>query len=126
EQASEWLPSSYRGFMRIPTSRLRKISSRFGGVREFIQARLGTAVVHEAAPKPYLTFQEQFERVHEYLSTHGYVIDVADLANFVNCLRVKPFVILAGVSGIGKSRLVRIFGEAIHAETEVIPVQPNW
>src|SRR5437868_14641426 len=38
EQASEWLPSSYRGFMRIPTSRLRKISSRFGGVREFIQA----------------------------------------------------------------------------------------
>ena len=124
--ATEWLPSSYQGFARISTTRVHNIVRRFGSLRNFIDSNLGIKSVAEARPKPYLTFQEQVERVHDYISSTGYVIELADLANFINCLRVKPFVILAGVSGIGKSRLVRVFGDAIGAQYEVIPVQPNW
>ena len=126
ERATDWLPSSYQGFTRISEARVQRIVERFGGMRSFVESHLGTDFLAEAKPKPYLTFQEQVERVHQFLGSRGYVIAVEDLANFVTCLRVKPFVILAGVSGIGKSRLVRLFGDAIGGRTEVIPVQPNW
>jgi hypothetical protein len=131
-KVTDWLPSSYQGFTRISTPRIHKIVAQFGNVRKFIESRLGIDSVSdakpigEAKPNPYLTFEEQVGRVHEFMENHGYVLDIRDLANFVNCLRVKPFVILAGVSGIGKSRLVRRFSEAIGARCEVIAVQPNW
>ena len=46
-------------------------------------------------------------------------------------LKTKPFVILAGISGTGKSRLVRLFAEALGSNIEnerlsVIPVRPDW
>jgi hypothetical protein len=127
-RVTDWLPSSYQGFTRISEARVQRIVERFGGTRPFIGSHLGTDVVGEAKPKPYvaLTFPEQVDRVHQFLGGRGYVITVEDLANFITCLRVKPFVILAGVSGIGKSRLVRLFGEAIGARCDVIAVQPNW
>ena len=126
ERVTDWLPSSYQGFTRISEARVQRIVERFGGTRRFIESHLGTDFAGEAKPNPYLTFPEQVDRVHQFLGSRGYVMAVADLANFITCLRVKPFVILAGVSGIGKSRLVRLFGEAIGARCEVIPVQPNW
>jgi len=126
ERVTDWLPSSYQGFTRISEARVQRIVERFGGTHAFIESHLGTDFAGEAKPKPYLTFPEQVDRVHQFLGSRGYVIAVADLANFITCLRVKPFVILAGVSGIGKSRLVRLFADAIGARCEVIPVQPNW
>jgi dynein-related subfamily AAA family protein len=126
DRVADWLPSSYQGFTRISEARVQRIVERFGGIRPFIESHLGTDFLAEAKPKPYLSFQEQVERVHQFLGSRGYVIAVEDLANFITCLRVKPFVILAGVSGIGKSRLVRLFGDAVGARCEVIPVQPNW
>ncbi len=128
DRVKDWLPSSYQGFTRITEARVQRIVERFGGIRAFLESHLGTDFLGEAKPKPYvtLTFPEQVDRVHQFLGGRGYVIAVEDLANFITCLRVKPFVILAGVSGIGKSRLVRLFGDAIGARCEVIPVQPNW
>lgn len=128
DRVTDWLPSSYQGFTRISEARVQRVVERFGGIRAFIDSHLGTDFLGEAKAKPYLTltFPEQVDRVHQFLGGRGYVIAVEDLANFITCLRVKPFVILAGVSGIGKSRLVRLFGDAIGARCEVIPVQPNW
>lgn len=128
ERVTDWLPSSYQGFTRITEARVQRIVERFGGIRAFIESHVGTDLVGEARPQPYVTlsFPEQIDRVHQFLGGRGYVIAVEDLANFVTCLRVKPFIILAGVSGIGKSRLVRLFGDAIGARCDVIAVQPNW
>lgn len=126
EKAADWLPSSYQGFSRISEARVGRIVERFGNVRQFIESGLGTMFVAEPRPIPFLNFEEQFLQVHQFIQSRGYVIHTSDLANFITCLRVKPFIILAGVSGIGKSRLVRVFGEAIGARVDVIPVQPNW
>ena len=46
-------------------------------------------------------------------------------------LKSKPFVILAGVSGTGKSKLVRLFAEAVGAtvsngQFKMISVKPDW
>ena len=41
-------------------------------------------------------------------------------------LKSKPFVILAGTSGTGKTRLVQLFAQAIGAVYKMVPVRPDW
>lgn len=41
-------------------------------------------------------------------------------------LKSKPFVILAGISGTGKTRLARLFAGAIGAHYKMVPVKPDW
>lgn len=69
---------------------------------------------------------EQLKYVHAYVLAKSFQFTYADLANFYLCLRTKPFVILAGVSGTGKSQLPRLFSEAIGAYCRTIPVRPDW
>ncbi|WP_370510366.1 McrB family protein [Paenibacillus sp. TCA20] len=53
------------------------------------------------------------------------------MENFYLSLKTKPFVILAGVSGTGKTKLVKLFAEALGAtmtngQFTLIPVRPDW
>lgn len=83
--------------------------------------------VHEGeGTMEQLTDKEMLERVHTVLSSQGFQCSFEDLANFYLSLRSKPFVILAGISGTGKSWLPRLFAESISAEHRVISVRPDW
>lgn len=64
--------------------------------------------------------------VSEYIQSAGFQYSYSDLCNFYLSLRTKPFVILAGISGTGKSQLPRLFAKAISANTEPIAVRPDW
>jgi MoxR-like ATPase len=71
------------------------------------------------------------ESVHDAIGASGYVVKNETLIRFYAALRAKPFVILAGNSGTGKSRLVRLFAEACGASVEnggfhLIAVRPDW
>ncbi len=71
------------------------------------------------------------KRTEEYMRSKGFIFPYEDLCNYYLSLRTKPFVILAGISGTGKSRLVEIFSEAVGATVEngqlcVISVKPDW
>lgn len=50
--------------------------------------------------------------------------------NYFNCLKTKPFLILTGISGSGKSKLSQVFSDIISegdkSRIELIPVKPNW
>ena len=48
------------------------------------------------------------------------------IAAYVTALRTKPFVILAGVSGTGKSRLPREVAHATGSHQQTIPVRADW
>ena len=48
------------------------------------------------------------------------------IENFYLSLKSKPFTILAGTSGTGKTRLVKLFAEAINAKYKMVPVRPDW
>lgn len=66
--------------------------------------------------------------VNQYILGKGFYFDKKDIANFYLSLKTKPFVILAGISGTGKTQLARLFIEAIgyRHNCEVIPVRPDW
>ena len=73
-----------------------------------------------------IEIKDIIENIEEYIRTNGFIYKREELSNFYLSLKTKPFVILAGISGTGKSRLVRLFAEAINAKFKIIPVKPDW
>lgn len=78
------------------------------------------------SPEPPRSISELLEHVHGSVLAQGFQYAYSDLCNLYLCLRTKPFVILAGISGTGKSLLPRLFARAISAEWRPIAVRPDW
>ena len=64
--------------------------------------------------------------VKSYIASRGFSYPEGLIENFYLSLKSKPFVILAGTSGTGKTRLVKLFAEAIGAEYILVSVRPDW
>ena len=75
---------------------------------------------------PELSIKESMELIKEYIASKGFSYDDELIENFYLSLKSKPFVILAGTSGTGKTRLVRLFAEAIGANYKLVSVRPDW
>jgi len=73
-----------------------------------------------------MSVKEIVEYIHKYISAKGFTYDEDLIKNFYLSLKSKPFVILAGTSGTGKTKLVKLFAEAISAEYKLVPVRPDW
>lgn len=66
-----------------------------------------------------------------YISAAGFNFSSQTIRAFYAAVLAKPFVILAGNSGTGKSRLVRLFAEACGATAEnggfhLVAIRPDW
>lgn len=70
--------------------------------------------------------KEIIDQIKAYIAARGFSYDDGLIENFYLSLKSKPFVILAGTSGTGKTRLVRLFAEAIGAAYEQVAVRPDW
>ncbi len=72
----------------------------------------------------------KLKAIKKYINSQGYIYSVDIIDNFYLSIKTKPFVILAGTSGTGKTRLVRLFAEAIGAfangRYKQIAVKPDW
>ncbi|MEM1093176.1 MAG: AAA family ATPase [Bacteroidota bacterium] len=66
------------------------------------------------------------DALHAALLAEGYWYEPWQVATYVTALRTKPFVILAGVTGIGKSKLPQLVAQLTGGTAEVVPVQPRW
>lgn len=69
---------------------------------------------------------EATEVVIAALAARGYVYAPWQVAAYLAAVRTKPFVILAGVTGTGKSRLPALIAEATGGAAHVVPVRPDW
>ena len=82
-------------------------------------------------PPPQRSIGDTLLEIENYVASRGFVFPNRVLRAFYASLRSKPFVILAGNSGTGKSRLIRLFAEASGATVAngrftMIPVRPDW
>ena len=78
-----------------------------------------------------LSVKEIIERIKAYIAENGFTYEEGLIENFYLSLKTKPFVILAGTSGTGKTRLVKLFAEAIGAtgangRYQMVSVRPDW
>ncbi|WP_321833938.1 McrB family protein [Clostridium butyricum] len=71
------------------------------------------------------------EYIYSYITNKGYTYEKSLIKNLYTSLKTKPFVILSGISGTGKSKIVELFAKALGATTEnnrfkLLPVKPDW
>ena len=69
--------------------------------------------------------------IHSYLTSRGFLYSKENIANLYLSLRSKPFVIISGISGTGKTKIVQLFAESVGATEEsgqfrLISVRPDW
>lgn len=74
-----------------------------------------------------------FEYIHQTFKNKDFVFSKNQIYNLYVSLKTKPFVILSGISGTGKSKIISIFAEIINGDShpnanyfELVPVKPNW
>ncbi|MCK8817595.1 AAA family ATPase [Natroniella sulfidigena] len=122
-----------QGFSYISNTKLNNLLSKFNSIDDAI-----TAMDNSIAKDDELEEVEEIEdyknyinKIHKYILSKGYIYSYEEIANFYLSLKTKSFVILSGISGTGKSKLVRIFAEAVGATTKnnrfkMVSVKPNW
>lgn len=76
--------------------------------------------------KTEMIIKEKIQNIKSYIAAKGFNYEGQLIENFYLSLKSKPFVILAGTSGTGKTKLVKLFAEAIGAEMKLVPVRPDW
>ncbi len=73
--------------------------------------------------------KRDIKAIKEYIAGKGYQYHYEEVANFILSIKTKPFVILAGISGTGKTQLPRKFAEAVGMKRDQViqvPVRPDW
>ncbi|MCR4891705.1 MAG: DUF3578 domain-containing protein [Lachnospiraceae bacterium] len=70
--------------------------------------------------------KDAIHQIKKYIASKGFSYNEGLIENFFLSIKSKPFVILAGTSGTGKTRLVKLFAEAIGAHYKLVPVRPDW
>jgi len=87
-------------------------------------------VEYEPEPDDDTVFEETevLELIKGHIHNRGYYFEDETLYNYHICLKTRPFVILAGLSGTGKSKLAQLYAEALGqwSHFKRLPVRPNW
>ncbi len=69
-----------------------------------------------------------YKSFYDYLLKNGFYFDREIIENYLLSLKVKPFVILTGNSGTGKTKLSQLFAKYLNDKDnyKIIPVGANW
>ena len=97
-----------------------------GSRAKFYKKQTGVYEITIIGGEKEMTTREQVAAIRKYIEAKGFNYDGSLIENFYLSLKSKPFVILAGTSGTGKTRLVKLFAEAIQAKYLPVPVRPDW
>ena len=79
----------------------------------------------------FLTNKQLISHIHSYIKSKGFYYTEEEVINLFLSLKTKPFVILSGISGTGKTKIVQWFAESVGATEEngqfvLIPIRPDW
>lgn len=132
--------SQYQGSIKNETSDRRRVrifwSTELGNLFNAYNVSDAAATFKKIADNIYevsikggenkMTIKEKVAAIKAYIAARGFNYEGDLIENFYLSLKSKPFVILAGTSGTGKTRLVKLFAEAIGAKMKLVPVRPDW
>ncbi|MDM5187309.1 DUF3578 domain-containing protein [Bacillus sp. DX4.1] len=109
---------------------LKEMLSYYEGYIAFKEKGTDYEMIYERK-EVYLNQKEIIDHVSSYIQSKGFYYDKQDLINFFLSLKTKPFVILSGISGTGKTKIVQWFAESLGATEQngqftLIPVRPDW
>lgn len=90
-----------------------------------------TEIIDVEVGEEQLSTKDTLDQIKKYIAAKGFTFNEGLVENYYLSLKSKPFVILAGTSGTGKTRLVRLFAEAIGATSQngrykLVSVRPDW
>lgn len=115
----------------VPVGKVRALLSRsladggnllHGDEYEKLLALMGSVQLSE---------KQVLDHVKSFISARGYYFDDETIYNYHISLKTRPFVILAGLSGTGKSKLSQLYAEAISSTVQNgrylrLAVRPSW
>jgi hypothetical protein len=108
----------------MPKGASRRKRSTANAVRET------EAAYAAASPNPETTEAELLRYLEAFAVSQGLTYPPLAVRNYYFCHKTKPFVILAGLSGTGKTRLTELFAEGItgnpRSRYRLLPVRPDW
>ena len=130
----------YQGSVKNESSDRRRVrifwSTELGGLFDAFNVPDATATFKKIADDTYevsikggekeMTIKEKMAAIKAYIAARGFNYEGDLIENFYLSLKSKPFIILAGTSGTGKTKLVEYFAEAIDAPMHLVPVRPDW
>lgn len=94
--------------------------------KEYVFPGKSEGLEKEGDDEMQATTKEAIDQIKAYIAAKGFTYSEGLIENFYLSLKSKPFVILAGTSGTGKTRLVKLFAEAIDADYRLVSVRPDW
>lgn len=72
-------------------------------------------------------FSKLADHIHAYLYHKKNLIYTRyQIRNFLTLLKTHDIIVLSGLSGSGKTQIVKAFAEALGGVAKIIPVKPNW
>jgi 5-methylcytosine-specific restriction enzyme B len=79
----------------------------------------------------HLSYQSIVQHIYSYISSKGFYYTKEEVINLFLSLKTKPFVILSGISGTGKTKVIQWLAESVGATKKngrftLIPVRPDW
>lgn len=94
-------------------------------------SELSDTVAEHQFSNSNLSTTKLVEHIHNYITSKGFYYTKEEITNFYLSLRSKPFVILSGISGTGKTKMVQWFAESVGATDKngrftLIPIRPDW
>ncbi len=69
---------------------------------------------------------ESVSNLIKAIAAKGFIFHPWQIATYITAMRTKPFVILAGVSGTGKSKLPALVAELTTGKIDRVSVRPDW
>jgi len=116
---------------KVLADRTRSILNRVlsVGVNSITQGEFEAVIAEMGGPR--VKEEEMLQHIKRYIAAKGYYFDDETLYNYHICLKTRPLVILAGLSGTGKSKLSQLYAEAIGHKDQNgrylrLAVRPSW
>lgn len=115
--------AALRHAREMPKGTARKKRGAASAVREAEET-------YAVSSNPEATEAELLRYLEAFAISQGLTYPPLAVRNYYLCHKTKPFVILAGLSGTGKTRLTELLAEAVtgnlRSRYRLLPVRPDW